>query len=782
MGILFNITPFFLKAQIDYRFELCENLDFKETILKDGSTYIHFTTFNLSLIDIPGYPALPVKYVKFVLPQNTIATQVIAKQTKQKIQKLTKLIEPAQQIEPDSVSFIAPNSDIYTKDELFPSMLVDIVSQGSFRGSTIVTLAIYPCQYNPNKNELITNTSIDLVLKYKTLINGIQKPFIYSQKNIELLSSLVENKSDINKFYNLDKTKNIKNPYADNSALMVLNSENAAIPVNSNYVVVTTNALAPAFNEFMSWKRRKGLKIQLITIEEIKTKYTGDLISNIYDDAGKLRQFLIDVYNNGNGIEYALLAGDKTSIPIRYGFYMDNINPNNGIPTDLYFSDLNGNWNKDGDQRYGEPNNDNVDYFPEIFVGRLIAISTDEILNWVRKVLIYEQNPGNGNNSYLTKLFLTEADEMQQGSEADYVASKATWFTTKTLWHEEDSACTTYVPYFPKGSDVINEFNKHYGLCSFIGHGSPDNVAVASIYLNSSSLCSGTGGYNGPTSETKYKVTTFDNITAGCCEISEPGNGFDNMTNYNYPSIYYSVSCLTMPFDNYLNIPRNMAECYTVINKGGGPAYIGNTRNGQPSSSSNLFGKFLDEITINANYNIGVAEAFSKINSPVYKYLRYSHNLIGDPEMEIWTAVPAYFYSVTKYESGNNVTVNTGGVTGCKICLMSATDNGRNFYQVVENVSTYTFQNVTKPYIFTITKHNYIPYLSTTDIFLQNEILSSESYIKGYNIKAGNNVTTTKPVGPVLIKNTANVILDADKEILLDKGFEVEKGAYFEVK
>lgn len=66
----------------------------------------------------------------------------------------------------------------------------------------------------------------------------------------------------------------------------------------------------------MAWKKRKGISIDLVTIEDIKNAYTGDLISGINDDAGKLRQFLSDAYQNG--CEYVLLGGDINILPIRY--------------------------------------------------------------------------------------------------------------------------------------------------------------------------------------------------------------------------------------------------------------------------------------------------------------------------------------------------------------------------------------------------------------------------------------------------------------------------------
>jgi hypothetical protein len=55
-------------------------------------------------------------------------------------------------------------------------------------------------------------------------------------------------------------------------------------------------------------------------MEQIKANYSTDNISGITDDAGALRQYLADSYNNGiPKTMYALLAGDYTVVPIRYG-------------------------------------------------------------------------------------------------------------------------------------------------------------------------------------------------------------------------------------------------------------------------------------------------------------------------------------------------------------------------------------------------------------------------------------------------------------------------------
>lgn len=68
-----------------------------------------------------------------------------------------------------------------------------------------------------------------------------------------------------------------------------------------------------------------------------------------------------------------------------------------------------------------------------------------------------------------------------------------------------------------------------------------------------------------------------------------------------------------------------------------------------------------------------------------------------------------------------------------------------------------------------------------SDVYIQNENIMSSRYFGGRNIYVGKNVTTTKPVGDVIVSNNAHVIFDASGEIVFDKGFELKPGASMEV-
>jgi len=665
--------------------------------------------------------------------------------------------------------FVKLDSSIYNSNKAYPQEIVKIVHQGYFDGTKrIVTIAITPFQYYPNSDSLEFYTNIDFTINLKdTQDNGIIVKNRSIKNNLiydEILKSIVDNPGDISKYETKSSEKE-----------SIFQDKGDSYPF-FEYVIITDSTLTPAFNCFIYWKRRKGIDIGIVKLDSIYSNYSGDLISGIYDNAGKIRQFLSDAYSNGT--VYVLLAGDHTVIPIRYGAGDNNrwtvwYENDYKIPADLYFADFTGDWDVDGDEFTGESSNDNVDYNSELFVGRLLCSSSLEIESWTEKLLKYECNPGEGDFSYLMKAFFTQADEMQAGNKAGMVAGHLTTFTT-TIWEEEPGHNTPTTPTFPKGSQVISEMNNHYGLYSLFGHGGPTDIAVATKGLN----------IHDPNS--KYKVIAFDNGPSGCCAIEETGNGFDNLTNSNYPSLFYSMSCDNMPIDDFNHDAsvKNLAESYTMYNTGGGPAYLGNTRYGWVSSSSHLFNIFADLISNGTTYNLGIAELISKYNynGGFNHYLRFSHNLAGCPETEIWTAIPSQYTNVSIIENGNSVTVNTSGVSGSTICVMSILDNGESYYKVEPDVSSHTFTNVVKPYYVTITKHNYIPYIYPTTIYIQNKTITNDSYISAENIYVGDEVTISEPYGPVLITNGIKVTLDAEQNVYIEGGVEVELGGSLEIK
>lgn len=126
-------------------------------------------------------------------------------------------------------------------------------------------------------------------------------------------------------------------------------------------------------------------------------------------------------------------------------------------------------------------------------------------------------------------------------------------------------------------------------------------------------------------------------------------------------------------------------------------------------------------------------------------------------------------------EEENKLTVDTG-IDDCRICVMSVSDNGESFYEVVNNTSKASFQGVPHEYRICITKHNYIPKCVEL-AYIQNQTFSNSSEISvdANTLKIGSHVTGLKSTGPVVFQSGCTTINAHNVE--LNPGTEVKAGA-----
>lgn len=743
-----------------------------------------------------GTPSLPVRYVHLIVPRDRNYSRIIVEPGVASSIDLNQEVYPVQRPVPTAedpvyVPFAAPNPEIYQADAPFPSVLVKYVGEGYFDGNKhVITLAVYPVQYVPNAHRLDFYQSItfrveenpDVPVTMHSLTRGaVRRQELYDAP----LQQKVDNPGDIAQFGPGGVITIPANPYPTGPDEPGHGTGGKF--KYYEYVIITSKELMPAFEELLGWKRRKGLNAGIVDIQDILSDpaySTGDQISGINDDAGKLRQYLYDAYLNGT--VYAVLGGDPSVIPIRYAAGDNNSGAGDAtIPSDLYYTDFNGDWDVDGDPYYGESwGEDNVDYNPEIYVGRMLVKTQAQAVNHIHNVIRYERNPGRGDNGYVAKAFMTQADQIVDNDEAGLVSAQMTFYSPGniSIWDELPSGSA---PNYsgPNASAVVAEITKHYGLVSIMGHGSPNNIAVA------------TSGYNDCNNPYPKQKVTFLDAVNGWCAPTQAGNGLDNLDDFdhvphpyhNYPHLFYTNACETIPYDDWLRNPgdADMGIVYSNYYKGGTAAYMGNTRYGWVWTSSVMYAEFAKQIA-QGNYHIGIAEGLSKdAFFSGWGWCEKTHSLIGCPETEIWTKKPASFSNASVVGAGGTITVNTGGVTDATICIMSALDNGWSYNQLVQGATTYTFTGVPADYAVCITKHNYIPFLWNKNVFVQNHDFYGTAYVASPNdISSGQNVDKAQATGPVTVKSGGNVYFHADGTgtILLDRGFEVEPDAAFEAK
>lgn len=759
----------------------------------DGAQYVLVSNTGISAYAPNGEPLLPVCFYRFTVPANKDLSSLTVTYTGAVQTTLTTKVYPGQQVSPDpAVPFVftPPLASIYSSSAVYPAQRAFISNISWYGINKIVTVGVYMCSYIPSQNKLTCYTGAQFSASFTAAASipaMVKRPAIRWDEEIATVKQKVANPEKAAEYYTY------------NNNLATAPSSLKSGETSPEYVIICPDALCSAFDEFLFWKRRKGVNAEIVKLSTVLASNRGDEISGIYDGPGKVRQYLINAHYKG--LKYALIVGDMSvaEATIRYttvyppsAIARANRKNNNTSnyqddgSTDYYFADLTGNWDKDRDGFYGETGEDAVHFDPEMYVGRLLCSNVQQIQNWITKSLIYEQNPGLGNASYLNKSIFISADGF---SPAEVVNALPSSMLANIIYETPSDVD----PSGPTGNSLITEMSTGYGLWGSFVHGSPSVVNVAAIGTGQ-----GTAGI--------YCITSEDRI--GTARI-DPRNGLDNLTNYSKPGVYFGISCSVTPYQNTKAFNNggymNMGEAFTTC-KGGGVAFLGGT-NVLNYESGIIYMKFLQGLsTANSercHFGIGLSvakdtlkkttlQAFKNINGKDsigigwsldrQHYFAFYHTLIGCPEMSMWVKTPLKFTNALVSRNGTDATVNTGTVGGATICVTSS--DGRTYWEVKTLGATnytVTFANVPADALVTVTKDGYLPFLSDYE-YIQNETFTGYAMNSHPSPKIGYDVTTTKAYGNVIIKNGACLVLTPTGSVSIKNGFVIEKGGTFEIQ
>lgn len=186
----------------------------------------------------------------------------------------------------------------------------------------------------------------------------------------------------------------------------------AAVRAGVDYLIVTPSALVPAFDTFVFWRTRLGLRTDVVAIESIQACVPGR------DSPERLRNF-IRICRDSLGTQWVLLAGSIDLIPVRVAYTPGNLT--DFSPCDLYFSDLDGTWDADNDSIFGEES-DSVDLYADVFVGRAPVASIAEARAVANKWIRMDREPA---PSYLTKLL--------QVGDTSNLGAPSSWFVARLM-------------------------------------------------------------------------------------------------------------------------------------------------------------------------------------------------------------------------------------------------------------------------------------------------------------------------------------------------------------
>ena len=436
------------------------NYDFSKPIIKqteiDGQKFIEISIDEgLGVINHPGEPLLPWKIETFELPFGTKISDISCKVGEVESKFISQKILPSPEPLLDGIKTkpeYKMEENTYLSDEFYPNDWYKISTGGGLNEKnelkTFVTVQTFPVRYNPVKNLIIQTEEIEVKIKY-------QKP--------EKSCFSAEDEFDM--------------------------------------VIIAPKIFSRALNPLIAHKNKNGVKTFIKTTEEIYNEFDG------FDKPEKIKYFIKDAKESHN-ISFVLLVGGLKSIiygiprddpnqgskhwyvPARYNNLVEPGTFNDpGFLSDLYYMDIydsEGNfssWDTDGDGiyarwKYTGGNKDIIDFYPDVYVGRLACRNIFEVRTVVRKIINYESKPID--QDWYKRMVLVGGDSFDDSP----------WGTN---WPEDELICNMLHSYMdgfepvrlfgsnrendtehtPLTKNIVREVNKGCGFLVFAGHGQP---------------------------------------------------------------------------------------------------------------------------------------------------------------------------------------------------------------------------------------------------------------------------------------------------------------------
>ena len=410
-----------------------------------------------------GKPILPYITKTFFYPISSKIESITVKYQYNNSIKLEKKLKPSSDPIPKTMMtsindfFIEKkpfqNQSFYDSSDVYPTKSFDYsIGCGLHNGSRaiVVTINLYPIRYIPSKD----------IVEFG---DNYQIHVTYSVQTIQQTSS---------------------NQY--------------------DMIIISPLKFIPSLQPLVIHKNLNGIKTKIQSVESIYRESRMGKYDEIgRDNAEKIKYFIKYAIEEWN-ISYVLLVGghkqQKQSwyLPVRYSNLQDRSFWNDSYVTDLYFADIYRynqstqqiefeDWDSNNDGIFGEwtwifdpergwwydqDKKDNLDLFPDVYIGRLPCRDISEVNAIVNKIIRYEKKTEG--KEWAKKIICVGGDtvpysdgicegEIETGLAADFLSTIG--FEATKLWITNGKLTGP--------SDIRKELNKGTGFIYLSGHGTP---------------------------------------------------------------------------------------------------------------------------------------------------------------------------------------------------------------------------------------------------------------------------------------------------------------------
>jgi hypothetical protein len=445
----------------------------------------------------PGEPALPEQVLRLALPPDAIPDSVTVEVTPLGIERLpgTHDVAPAPPIGligrgtidwgPASARIVDRRDPlVYGSDLSFPATWGDAhQSLGGLRRYRFATVRLYPVRYRPLSGLLDRAAGFQVTVRFQ---RQVRRPTALDADcgGETLAAKLLHNHEQARLWY-------------DEPCL--------GPPVTpTGLAIVTTASIADASTRlagYIAMREDQGWNVLVATEDEWDVP-TGNQLD---ERADRIRTWLRDSYVDED-LGFVLLVGNPDpSGQMQHNVPMKPCAQSSGEPsiTDFYYADLSGLWDQSGNGVVCEFGFDDVDlsgegaidFVPEVYVGRIPAYSdgataVDDIID---RLTAYEQASVDGDIHWRRRTLLPDSIyffENQYGDTGyrrwdgatvgewlirDQLVPRGMEWTT--LYEQEGVSPSHFESHLPLDTyNVVDQWNRGYGLVFWTGHGSNTGV------------------------------------------------------------------------------------------------------------------------------------------------------------------------------------------------------------------------------------------------------------------------------------------------------------------
>ena len=477
-----------------------------------------------------------------------------------------------------------------------------------------------------------------------------------------------------------------------------------------NMLIVCYEGAITYMADYISWKRAKGMIVDVQTIETIGSDYTT------------IKEYLANYYNEHHP-DYVELIGDVNgtyAIPATY-----IVSPTSG---EMAVSD-NGYALVEGD-----------DYFPEFLIGRISVAGPMEMVTILNKTVNYERNPTSENNEWMKKALLVAGNYTDSGAHPLTPVWTSIWLRDKMLDHGYTNVDTVFsLSGSQEGATIIqNSINSGVQYIGYRGWGDANgwhypyfhipelqvtnsyamNPVVASIVCNTGDYANTTVN---PCFGEKWLRMGTPNNPNGCVAFFGPS---DLHTHTNYNNAIYAGF-----FSGILD--EGIRSFGAAVLRG----------------KFEVYNNFPAETAVGANV----------------EFWYYIYNILGDPSLNLWKLQPAQItcdLPASVNQSTSFIEVDLPNLEGATV---SATKDGVNYTYTkitdgngIVEIDPEQSGDIT----ITITRNNRVPFIQTIsvteasgigmtgysidgDIIISADDVTLNVSLKNYSATAATNVTAT---------------------------------------